>query len=453
MNRSLNAIAAAVVALAAASSVLAQGRAPDLEVALVRKAPEVIKHFQAKGYGNVGVLKFLIVKDGQRFDDNVGTLNKTLADRLEVALVLANDVRRPVGIIRDASAVANRIPGASHLSGDGRRRLFDARYPLAWGSEQVSPNAFVTGTAQVSPDLKLLTVSLMVFDKTGNKLEALGEDFVAANQADKLTEMGESFMVRGLFDGGAVEQTGAGGAATTVANQAKHHDQVLEAAAKVKHQAAESPLHEPAAPIKLTVLYDDAPVPFELKGGKAFIPEPREGQKVKLGIGRNDTRERLGVVIKINGENTIERERLPDAHSRVWVIEPGKGPYEIRGFQKGGDTAEEFRVLSVAESKQREVNYGTDVGTITMTVFREFKGKEKPQLFSDEAVDATVVAKAKFPDEKKDSYAALKSSLLAEANTRGLIAEGHQIESKVDFIPFKPDPVPIMSATIFYYKR
>src|SRR5262245_27454377 len=90
--------------------------AEPLERELVGQAPDIITRLKERHYANVGLLKFLVTRDGQRFSDNVGTLNLQLAKRLEIALILANDPKDPVGIIEDANAVAHRIPGANHLS-------------------------------------------------------------------------------------------------------------------------------------------------------------------------------------------------------------------------------------------------------------------------------------------------------------------------------------------------
>src|SRR5262249_48446573 len=104
-------------------------RADDsLELALVKQAPQLVRALRDKGYRRVGVLKFLVTKDGSRFSDNVGTLNLTLAQRLEVALVLANGPKETLGILRDASAVAATVKGANHLTRDGRLKLFNAEY-------------------------------------------------------------------------------------------------------------------------------------------------------------------------------------------------------------------------------------------------------------------------------------------------------------------------------------
>jgi hypothetical protein len=204
MNRML-AYGAALAACFLAGSAQAQ---ESLERAMLQQAPKLIQHFQKHGYKNVGVLKFLVNREGAKgFSDNTGTLNLLLARRLELALVLANDPKHPVGIIEDASAVAQKTAGASHLNKEGRLKLFAPSYPLAWGNDKVQADAFVTGTAEISADLKTLTVSLMIFDRENNKLTALLDDFVTANRADRLAELSESFVLRGAFDDGQTEPT------------------------------------------------------------------------------------------------------------------------------------------------------------------------------------------------------------------------------------------------------
>jgi hypothetical protein len=261
--------------------------APTLERGLVKQAPALIKRFQANGYKNVGVLKFLVNRAGAKgLNDNAGTLNMLLARRLEVALALANDPRKPIGILRNASAVAARTKGANHRESAGRKRLFAARYPLAWGRppREVQADAFVTGVAQVSKDLRTLEVALFAFDKDRNKLAPVGSDFKVRVDAGKLAELNESFALRGLFDDG----------------------KAVLAAAKVK-DGARHPLKDRNLPVRLTVLYGGKPVPMKYEGGKAYSPGPREGQEVAFRLPRDGSKGRYGVVLKVSGENTIGR--------------------------------------------------------------------------------------------------------------------------------------------------
>src|SRR5215216_1781064 len=198
----------------AALVVAAPAHAADLEEALLDRAKALIKHSQAKPYKTVGVLKFLGAKDGTAFSDNLGTVNTLLARRLEVALILANDPRNPIGMIDDASAVAARTPGANHRTPEGRKALLAAQYKLAWGDPRVrvTPDAFLTGLVEVSKDLKTLRVSFLAFDRKTNKLEPVPgvPDAVVANRPAALVELGESFTVRGAFDDGKVEAKAKG---------------------------------------------------------------------------------------------------------------------------------------------------------------------------------------------------------------------------------------------------
>src|SRR5215213_5211926 len=264
-------------ALVVLAGVAAPAQAADLEGALLDRAKALIKHSQAKGYKTVGVLKFLGAKDGGDFSDNLGTVNALLARRLEVALVLANDPRNPVGVIDDASAVAARTRGANHRTPEGRRALFAAPYKLAWGDPRarVTPDAFLTGLVEVSKDLKTVRVSFLAFDRVTNKLEPVPgiPDAVVANRAAALVELGESFTVRGAFDDGKVEARPKANAKNDPPKEEAKNDpppdlpkdtDVIQQARDVRDKAARHPADDPNAPVKLTVLYTGKPVPIQV---------------------------------------------------------------------------------------------------------------------------------------------------------------------------------------------
>ena len=154
-------------------------------------------------------------------------------------------------------------------------------------------------------------------------------------------------------------------------------------------------------------------------------------------------------MLKVNGESTLDKQRVPDGKCRMWIMtDPGE-TVTIRGYQIGTDRVETFSVLSVAESKAREVNYGADVGTITMSVFPE--GKAPAPDLSEDAAEKSAVAKAELPAAPSQSFDALKAKLLEDAN-RGLIAEGAQVEGKVQVVKFTPAATPVMTLTVIYYK-
>jgi hypothetical protein len=393
---------------------------PTLERALVRQAPVLIKHFKDKGYQNVGVLKFLVSREGGKgFSDNGGLLNMMLAKRLEVALVLANDLRQPVGIIRNASAIAARTPKASYLNPAGRKKLFNPNYPLAWGKKLVKADAFVTGVAEISKDLRTMKVALALVDRDKNNLEPLTKGLEVRSDAGKLTEMNESFVLRGGFDNGSVK-----------VGEKKH------------------PLQERTPPVRLDVLYDDKPVTIEYQDGKAFVQEPKEGQKIAFRLRRDATRETYGVVLKVNGESTWQRERLPDLQCRKWILDPGSESLVLEGYQLDERRCLRFRVLSSVESKKSEINFGADVGTISLTVFRvQRKEDSEDPLPNQEGKLEGIVARGQLP-QASITFVALRRTLLEKVSSRGLLGTG---DSAVRPVKFMANPTPVMSATLVYY--
>jgi hypothetical protein len=440
----------------------------SLEGALLRYAPELIKYSRQRPYHTVGVLKFLVQREGQdNPSDNVGTFNRLLARQLEYALALSNDPQNPVGIIRDASAVAHQTPGASHKSLAGCRKLFEPSYPLAWGQEKVKADAFFTGLAHISKDLKTLTVQLQVLDRQANLPGPVPDlkpfQVAMVYQAGNLSAMGESYLLReGFGDEKPPDKLPAAAAAAAADADRKSRQNILNAAVKLHDKEVPHPVKRADAPVTLTVSYNGKSVPYDVQGDKAFIPEPAEGQAVALKLQNHSAAATYGVVLKVNGESTLGKEREPDLYCRRWVLGP-KEEGTVRGYVVARDTKlVPFKVLSVAESKAQEVNYGPDVGTITMTVYRAAQG---PPLLAKNAADkAKVLAAAKekvlaqLPHlpEAPNTSKELMDDLLEAANqpkllSRGLIVPGGAEEAiKLEEMEFRPDPSPVMVVTIFY---
>jgi hypothetical protein len=408
---------------------------------LLKNAPKVIRYLKDHGYKNVGVLKFRVKNGEQPISDHVGPLNLNLADRLEIALVLADDVRKPIGIIHGASAVAATLPGANHLSKVGRQALFRGRYPLAWGNQDVEVDAFLTGVVVVDSDLHQMTIGIGAFGKDGEALDRVVE-FQATTDASALVEVGESFLIRGAFDSGRTEVV--------------REREVVTTAARVKAAQETNPLQDPEAPVALEVYYNNQRVPLRLRDGKALIPEPGEGQAVVLVLRKVDkTPGKYGVVLSVNGENTLYKERLSPLRCWKCILSPDTTSITIRGYQTGDRTGEAFRVLSPTESRANLMNYGADVGMISMVVFREARGKKKPIALDDEAEDLAALTGGRYPKKPPENLAALKFQLRSGAgnsSNRGLIAQGKEIGARIRRLQFQPDPTPVMSTTLTYYR-
>jgi len=428
--------------------------ADDLEKQLLKQAPQIMEQLRLRGYKNVGVLKFRVKKGNEASSDQVGSLNLRLTKKLELAMVVANNARDPLGLIGDASKVAAEIPGASHLSKEGREKLFSREYPLAWGDEEVVPDAFLTGVALISSDLRTMTVGILGFDQTTDSLFPLAK-FEAKPDLEDLLDSGESFTVRGVFDNGSLSMTqeerkdkATEEALTTSLTVKQESEGQSSSFASKKH-----PLNSTDAPIALEIRYDNQIQDIEFRDGAAFVPEPQEGQDVMLVVRRKANDKRLGLVLKVNGENTLGRGTVADAQAKTWVLEPDRKEWGFRGYyDSANNTMERFKVLSQAESKAKEIDYGEFVGSISVSIFPEQKVKPKvsTELLTDEGEDFQILTQGDFPKEKPSNLGALKQQL-AQNVTRGLISNGETEGQSLDSTKFVKDSIPIMTATVKYY--
>jgi hypothetical protein len=437
-------------------------RAASLEQSLLQAMPDVIGYLQKKGFKNVGVLKFQVQKDGV-LSDNVGPLNLAIARRLEVALALANDddEQTQIGLLKDANAVAAGIQGASHLTAEGRRKLFSKRYPLAWGGEEVQADAFLTGIAVLDPGLEKMKLHVIVFGKDEDSRKTIQHLDVAVDPS-LLVDSGSSFLLRGGADDGNL---------ALVPDKGKTIPQALkDAVTAVKKDARKALTPDAQTPVRLSIFYSAppppgvketrpkfTPVPLEFKDGRALVPEPAEGQGIVLRLERDKSGRRYGVVVRVNGENTLFGERLAPVDCTKWVLEKDQPVFTIRGIRTETELRR-FKVSSVAASKANEVNYGPDVGTISLVVFRESAaGAVPPELPEDERA----VQRGVLPADRPRDAAALKKALregtaakkgpppqrgLGEAEKNGSSAPPLE---RVDFVA---DPIPIQSVTITYYR-
>lgn len=447
-----------IVALLISQSVSAAET--TLEEAVVVAAPKILKYCRDKEYQNIAVFKFQVDVDGKGYKDNAGTISYSLCDRIELALLLQNKSTQPIGIINNANAVAEKVRGANHLVANGRTPLFAAKYPLYWGKAKVSPDVILSGFLKVgdSPDQLILHLCAVA---DGGKVDNFLK-LTFRNQPEKLAEMGQSYVMRGLFDEPAPD---AAPAAPTKPNL-KLEKSILYDAASIQKQDVIHPLSKPnECPVGLEVFYDGKTVPIEIRGGKAFIPEPNEHQKVHFSIKHVGKGGRFGAVLKVNGLSTIDKDLRPDVACRVWIMDKTDPAIAIRGFQLDNAKAEEFRVSSLAESARNEVRYGRDVGTITLTVFREGAGLPQPpppppeyrgEIPAGPAYEhvVNVVTSIKKPEPIKaetSTFENLQNDMLG--SLKGLIEDGGKsIQSKVQSVPFVRDPIPVETLTIVYYK-
>jgi hypothetical protein len=461
--------AGTLVAAAVSRPAAAAGRLPE---AMAKAAEQVVSFINAEGYGNVGVLKFRVRKQGSEAGETVGTINRDLATQLETALVIKRRQPATFVLLADASDTAAATPGAGEASVEAREKLFAARYKPAWGdaSIPVAADAFVTGTVDVDGQLARMRVVLTAIDKKGAPREITSFDSVI--DPALLGPLGESFSTRGMVNAGLpriprqeqASATGVSGASGGPASDTIYP--TSHAAASVGSGDQPHPLADSAAPVSLIVAYDGKEAPLEFRGGRAFVPEPREGQKVTIAVRKRSARDgrRIGVVLKVNGENTAMRERLPDLQCYKWILSDAFPAVTVRGYQVDRETIQPFMVLSSDKSREREFDYGADVGSISVTVFDD-EASDRPAVAGPgslagqrSAADVAMLERG----VRIDSVAAngtpqqLREALVRGGiafDCRGLIVEGDTTEKRnLDVVEFKPVPTPAMVGVVTYYE-
>jgi hypothetical protein len=444
-----------------------------IDQAFAKAAPEVITRLKARNCKAVGVLKFMVQKGDSRPDDMVGELNQDLADRLEAALIIANPDEK-IGIIRRAGpAVAekkNRL--ANHLTTKGRQALFADDYPLAWGSREVRPGAFVTGRAEIAKDLRKVTLRLEMFGEDG-QLEPVGEPIEVPTSLRTLVEAGYSYVLAGAVAEKLCLDGARGGA--TKAGRVK-----MKAEDDTAATATTQTLYDPGRPdgVRFTAAdaLRDSPVKLTMKVNNAVVgvegdrlPEPRESDEVVFELENTDPNPKAAyaVVLKVNGKNTLFSEEADATRCLKWIL--GKGAkVTVRGFQEDEKNSIPFRILSAKESEKNLVRYGDLAGTVRMVVFRGEQVSEDPsapdkQEPQEEYVQLAAVARGYrgIPrgEFKPGSLTALKADLLGREKAldgmRGVIDKGGDKKAHpIERVHFKTLPtVGVADITIRYYSK
>jgi hypothetical protein len=439
-------VLAALGLLAAARPAPAQ--APQtIHQALLKQAPKVLTYLREHNARTVGVLKFLVQEGDGRPGDRVGLLNLTLADRTEIALALAVpykqiDTKDCPGILRRASEGAAGVPGANHLTAEGREILFRGEYSLAYGDPKakVKADAFITGEVRLSPDLKRMTVALRGFHKGGKGLDEIARFTVDSD-------------VGSLVEGGAAYSLGKGRGGM---------EEIATRSVKIKKagKAAAHPLFAADSPVALEVLYDGVPQKVVLgDNGEARVAEPRENQKVAFRIRRREGETgTLAVVLLVNGVNTLFQERKVPDQCAKWILPAGEKELLIQGFQLNDKKLVPIEVLSRADSKPQEVYYGHDVGLVSLVVYRE-QGGTVPAPLNGPSDNELAIKAAEVPEKLPPNLFALRAQLRSSGvrsldRSRGVFVPGkQQFDAPLKMVPFRTDATPVMGVTLRYYAR
>lgn len=459
------------VFLAGGAAARAEGP-PALDEALLKNAPLILEYLHGKNerkqaYRNVGVLKFLVQRGDGSLVDNAGPLNRSLADRLEVALILANEDNKLGILSRAGDGVAAAGMHATHRTPEGRARFFDIPKELftrSWGKLTEGPDCFLTGEARLAADLRTIAVTVQAFGKDDPKDLVTVCTLEAATDERTLAEAGLRYLsprpkgwpipvITKLKEDKEKNTGSILPVSTTDKETGFKLVQQLEAEKKED-------------PIELVILYNGKPVPRDAVG----VPTPDEGVRVQLRLTNRTKDETYGVVLLVNGENTIFREEQgPPLEMYKWVVEPGKS-ITIDGYQSNLEKCDAFQVLPPRESEERAVHYGRDAGLISLWVFRgvgpggtDFAKYEAPKLPDDVRLVSRGTPKRGAGEQPPNDLLTLKNRLRNQLRSddtneakgpraKGLIVSGGQADSPVQTTPFKAYPLPVKFDTIRYYQ-
>lgn len=325
-------------------------RADAIDDALgqVNGAKKILKHLQKQGYRNVGVLRFQVQRADGKPNFHAGHLNDVMATRLENALIIVQplDEAKLIGITRGATTVAaERIKGSNYTTKEGRASLFAEKYPLAWGKKSVKVDAFVTGIVQVSPDYKTTRIVIQAFDsKNPSEVKEITTLEPNTDRA-ALRDMGESFVIskRSMFlfaSKGVIPDSEVDNTVPDLV--AKPGDNIEKIKEYLDIEIVMGDGLEGAKilnPVPMNIVADGA--------GHAKIDGLIPGKNLVI---KMKAKTQLGVLLRVNGVNTINEERYeknsPYEYS-WWILEANK-EYLVRGFAKrtedGKATLKQFKV-------------------------------------------------------------------------------------------------------------
>lgn len=434
---------------------------------LLAEAPQIVKYLTDHHYQTVGVVKFSIKKGNQPASYNAGTLNTKMALRLEHALVMANSGNQPLTILQDVTTEAFKSSSLTLATARGRRGLLDHSYPVSWGNDKKQPDVLLTGDVLLSSDMKSATITIKAIERSKPEhLEVVSRLKDIKTDRELLASAGQSFVVsRKLSHGRSPD------------------DAAAEDSAK-RDKTGSDPLKSPDDPIKIEIFYDGQPVtlapdaanPGELKANRSKTQaDVREGQTVTFKIA-NSGQSKIGVVLAINGRNTLFQEDLTQKKTgecSKWILDPGE-TYTVNGFYMSNDgkSVFPFRVLSDAESAKVEMA-PEHKGVYSVFVFREGTPSNDTALNIELA--RKVRQQSKSPHEAKEklkralhvkedvngrlvrdtsaTHSAPATKNAKSLGSRGLVVAGNEATtgSQLKELQTKFDPEPIMSVLVRYY--
>ena len=401
---------------------IARGAAGDpLDEALIEKASGILDALKKKGFVNVGVVKFLVRHGDGEPQDDVGDLNLSLANKVEVALILANTDEK-FGIIDKASeaVVREKLLAANHRTEEGRKAFFVRKYELAWSRDKVDASGFVTGIATFSQDLAKLPSSSRCSTRAGRR----GHHRRGISPTNPRCRAGR---IQLRPRAGAAEGSWPATAAGSRRGEARDRGAGREER-RALPKGTDEPFPLASARSNGPCCITASPSRSPATRARAEADGPR---RVALS---NPTQGTYAVVLLVNGENTLYQERVAPQVCRKWVLGP-QSSVSIRGFQTGTDAVAPFAVLAPEQPLDDAVRYGDHAGTFRLIVFHGKMSDANPadNMAKLKPEDAATLALSRTRGGTRPSGVKPQTLKALQADLRGRIgtdgARGYVVKS------------------------
>ncbi len=426
-------------------------RADNLDEKLIAQTLKLTDYIKSKKATTVGVLKFRFQKGDGPLTFRGSPIATVLAERLETVLIMAPvNKKKPLQVIRDASRVAAESKqGINYLKAEGRKKLFALTYPLAAGNRTARPDLFLTGVVMLDPKSHKTKVVIAGFGKDSARVEPIGVEFEVKTDRAILADAGQGFVLNAR--------------SLRTKLRGPQGDLFAEEDATDREEKKKEPVSQSKEKlVELEKFINDEPVPFvpdpDNPGEDRFTArDPKENDKVKFVL-TNKSQQRVAVVLKVNGMNTLYQQKDEALRCNKWVLNPGDAPLTIDGFYVN-DTGKEsklpFVVKPDADSEQ-EVLADESQGTIELHVFVEGGGtapKEEEQV-TTRGLSRRQWAAAQRGLARPADAQSLLMKRQSKTRTKGLIAPDQNAVdgSKLKTVEFN-DPQQQQCLIIRYYKK
>src|SRR5262245_49487720 len=455
-NRPRAGIAAVAAALGVWLLAAPDVRADNLDDRLLAQTSTLFKFLESKNARVIGVLKFQAKKGDDAKSFNVGPINSIMAERLESVLIMGSALKQNFSIIRDASGhAAAQKQQLTYLSAEGRKKLLDLEYPLWVGEKSAKADLFLTGFVGIDPRSHKVSVVLAYFDKSTEKVTAIKDPKNPENAltievpTDRalLADAGQSFVLskRSMTKRSTDDDLFADEDAQQ-RKEGKKENVITE----VKERLVEMKMFINGEEVKFEA------DPTNVGDGRFTSRDPKQGDKVYFTV-TNKSNERVAVVVKINGLNTLYEQTDEAKLCNKWVLDPGDKTLTVDGFYVNDSGKENKRPFNVRpdDDSAAEALANSQAGTVSLHVFIEGSGEGEHR---DEGVKTRGLSKGKYASVKRDinsNTEAAQQLMDNQSKTRkkGLIAPSLTPEdgSKLKSVEFK-DPQEKETIILRYYK-